>query len=76
MLSLAHMYVMLHEAITIWNIETHLVPEMLDGHVLAVNVQSVVLGHGQHLFQVVLHGGAVLVVDGVAITCVKIIITS
>ena len=70
------MYVMLHEAITIWNIETHLVPEMLDGHVLAVNVQGVVLGHGQHLLQVVLHGGAVLVVDGVAITCVKIIITS
>ena len=70
MLSLAHVYIMSHEALTKWSqyIATHLVPEMLDGHVLAVNVQSVVLGHGQHLLQVVLHGGAVLVVDGVAIT--------
>ena len=47
----------------------HLVPEVLDGHVLAVDVQGVVLGHGQHLLQVGLHGGAVLMVDGVAITC-------
>ena len=70
MLNLAHVYIMSHEAITLWSqyIGTHLVPEMLDGHVLAVNVQGVVLGHGQHLLQVVLHGGAVLVVDGVAIT--------
>ena len=68
MLSLAHVYIMSHEAITIWNIGTHLVPEMLDGHVPPVNVQGVVLGHGQHLLQVVLHRGAVLVVDGVAIT--------
>lgn len=50
------------------NTKPHLVPEVLDGHVLAVDVQGVVLGHGQHLLQVGLHGRAVLMVDGVAIT--------
>ena len=45
----------------------YLHPEVLDGHVLLVDVQGVVLGHREHLLQVVLNIGAVLVVDCVSV---------
>ena len=51
-----------------WRITTlYLHPEVLDGHVLLVDVQGVVLGHREHLLQVVLNIGAVLVVDCVSV---------
>ena len=51
-----------------WRITTlYLHPEVLDGHVLLVDVQGVVLGHREHLLQIVLNIGAVLVVDCVSV---------
>ena len=41
---------------------------MLNGGVLPAHVQRGVLGHAQQLLHVVLHGAAVLVVDGVTVT--------
>ena len=51
-----------------WRITiVYLHPEVLDGHVLLVDVHGVVLGHREHLLQVVLNIGAVLMVDCVSV---------
>ena len=45
----------------------YLHPEVVEGHVLTIHVEGVVLGHRQHLLQVGLDLAAVLMVDGVPV---------